>query len=61
MVGKMKDETDGFATEEFVELKRKMYSYLVNDNSEHKKAKGVYRNVAATISHNEHKGLLLNK
>ena len=57
----MKDKTDGFAIEEFVELKRKMYLYLVNDNSGHKKAKGVYRNVAATISHNEHKGLLLNK
>ena len=57
----MKDETDGFAIEEFVELKRNMYLYLVNDNSGRKKAKGVYRNVAATISHNEHKGLLLNK
>ena len=38
-----------------------MYSYLVNDNSEHKKAKGVTRNVVATISHNEYKGVLLNK
>ena len=57
----MKDETDGFAIEEFVELKWNMYLYLVNDNSGRKKAKGVYRNVAATISHNEHKGLLLNK
>ena len=57
----MKDETAGVAIGEFVRLKSKMYSYLVNDNSEHKKAKGVNRNVVATISHNEYKDLLLNK
>ena len=38
-----------------------MYSYLVDNNSEHKKAKGVTRNVVATISHNECKDVLLNK
>ena len=37
----MKDETAGTAIEEFVRLKPKMYSYLVDDNSEHKKVKGV--------------------
>ena len=47
----MKDETGGVANEEFVELKPKMYSFLV-DNSEHKKAKCVNENVVATISHN---------
>ena len=36
-----------------------MYSYLVNDNSEHKKAKSVNRNVVATVSHNEYKDVLL--
>ena len=41
VVGKMKDETAGVAMEEFVGLKPKMYSYLVDDNSEHKKAKSV--------------------
>ena len=46
---------------EFDELKPKMYSYLVDDNSEHKKAKGVNKNIAATISHNEYKDILLNK
>ena len=61
LVGKMKDETAGVAIEEFVRLKRKMYSYLVDDNSEHKKAKGVNRNVVATISHNEYQDVLLNK
>ena len=51
----MKDETGGVTVEEFVGLKSKMYSFLVDDNSEHKKAKGVNRNVVATISHNEYK------
>ena len=57
----MKHETGGFAIEEFVGLKPKMYPRLVNDNSEHKRAKGVNRNVVATISHNEYKDVLLNK
>ena len=35
--------------------------YLVDDNGEHKKAKGVNKNVVATISHNECKDVLLNK
>ena len=34
----MKDGTDGVAIEEFVELKPKIYSFLV-DNSEQKKSK----------------------
>ena len=34
--GKMKDETAGVAIEEIVGLKPKIYSYLVDDNSEHK-------------------------
>ena len=61
VVGKMKDETAGVAIEEFVGLKSKMYLYLVDDNSEHKKAKGVNKNIVATISHNEYKNVLLNK
>ena len=55
VAGKMKDETAGAAIEEFVGLKKKMYSYLLDDNSEHKKAKVVNRNVVATINHNEYK------
>ena len=38
-----------------------MYLCLVDDSRGHRKAKGVYKNVAATISHNRHKDLLLNK
>ena len=57
----MKDETAGVAIEEFVGLKPKMYSYLVDDNSELNKAKDVNKNVVATVSHNEYKDVLLNK
>ena len=37
----MKDETAGVTIEEFVGFKPKMYLYWVDDNSEHKKAKGI--------------------
>ena len=47
--------------EKFMGLKPKMYSYLVDDNSKHEKAKGVNRNVIATISHNKYKDILLNE
>ena len=33
MIGKIKHETAGVAIKEFVELKPKIYLYLVNDNS----------------------------
>ena len=61
MVGKMKDETAGVAIEKFVRLKPKMYSYLVDDNSENKKVKSANKNVVATTSHNKYKDTLLNK
>ena len=57
----MKAETAGVETEECIGLKPKMYSFLVNDTSEHKKANGVDRNVVTTISYNEYKNILLNK
>ena len=56
----MKDETDIVAIEEFVGLNPKMFSFLVDDDSEHKKAKDANKNVVATISHNEYKNVLLN-
>ena len=54
----MKEKPGGVAIEEFVELKPKVYLLLVYNN-EHKKAKGVNKNVVVTISHNEYKGVLL--
>ena len=38
-IKKMKDETGGDVIEKFVELKPKMYSFLEEDLSEHKKQK----------------------
>ena len=56
----MKDGARGVAIEEFVGLKSKMYLSF-EDNSEHKKAKCVSRNVVATTRNNEYKDKLLNK
>ena len=42
-------------------LKLKVFSFLVDDSSEHKKAMGVNKNVVSTISHSEYKEVLLNK
>ena len=39
VIGKMKDEAGGVAVKEFVTLKPKMYLFLIDDNSEHKKSK----------------------
>ena len=58
VIRKMKDETAGISTKEFVRLKPKMNSFLADDNSEHKKAKVMNRNVA-TISDNKYKNVLL--
>ena len=47
VIGKMKDETVGVGIKEFFGLKPKIHSFLVDDNSEHKKAKGMNRNALA--------------
>ena len=49
----MKDEIGGVAIKEFVGLLPKMYSFLVDDNGDHKKAKDVNKNVVAIINHND--------
>ena len=56
----MKDETNGVAIKEIFGLKPEMYSFLVDDSSEHRKAKGVNKNVVATVSHDEYKNFLLS-
>ena len=60
-VGKVKDETAGVVIKEFGGLKPKMYSYLIDHNSEHKTAKSVNKTTVPTISYNEYKDVLLNK
>ena len=61
VVGKMKDETAGVAIKELVGLKRKMYSFLQDDNNEHKKAKCMKKNVVEEITHSVNKDVLMNK
>ena len=58
-VGKMKDKTVGVPIEEFVRLTSKIYLFWADVRSEHKKAKGVNKNVFVTISHRECKDVLL--
>ena len=42
------------AIEKFFGLKLKMYSFLIVDSRDHKKANGVNKNVVATVSHDEY-------
>ena len=43
------------------ESRLKNLSGELDDNSQHKKAKGVNKTVVSTISHNEYKDVLMNK
>ena len=61
MVSKMKDETGGVAIKEFFWKKPNLYSILVDDTSDHIKAKDTNKNAVATIRHGEYKDVLLNK
>ena len=56
----MKDELAGTAIKDFVVLNLKMYSFLVDDDSKHKKAKGVNKSIIEKIGHRECKDVLLN-
>ena len=56
----MEDEKGGVAIEEFRGLKPKMYSFLLDDSSEHKKAKEVNKNVVEKVSHSEYKDVFWN-
>ena len=60
VIGKMKDEPGGVASEELVGLKPKMYSYLVDNNSERKKVKGVNGNVIAKTGYNDYRDTVSN-
>ena len=60
VIGKFKDEAAGKPILEFVGLKSKMYSYLLGEE-EHKKAKGVKKNVVKKeIRHQDYKNVLFN-
>ena len=49
VIGEMKGEMGGVAIEKFVGLKLKIYSILLSDSSEYRKAKNVNKNVVARI------------
>ena len=55
VVGKIKDKTAGVPLEEFVGLKPRIYFFLVDDSTKHKKAKEVNKNAIETIRHDEQK------
>ena len=57
----MEDETGVSPIKDFVGLKPKMISFLVDDSSEHKKPKEVNKNVFAKRSHSNSKDVLLKK
>ena len=57
----MKDETALVAIKEFVRLKQKISSLLVEDSSECKKAKGMNKDVGARMSHNDYRDIWLHK
>ena len=62
VLGKMKDECNGKPISEYVGLKPKMYSILLDDGVEIKKAKGVKKYVVKKhISHNLYKEVLRTK
>ena len=53
VVGKIKDKMDDVAIEKCVGLKPKMYSFWVNDRSDHIKRIVANKNIVKEISHNE--------
>ena len=61
VVLKMKEHIAGVASKQFVGLKPKIYSFLVDDSSEHKKEKGVKKHFVATIRHGKYKDVLLKE
>jgi len=59
--GKFKDEAAGKVILDFVGLKSKMYSYTMVSGEEHKKAKGVKKNVVKNeIKHGDYLDVLNN-
>jgi hypothetical protein len=61
VIGMFKDEASGKQIEEFVGLRATLYSYKMS-GEEHKKCKGVKKNVVKkTITHDDYKDCLFTK
>jgi hypothetical protein len=57
-----KDEAAGLQIEEFVGLRAQLYSYKMFEGDEHKKCKGVKKNVVEnTITHDDYKNTLFSR
>ena len=60
VLGMMKDEAGGKIIKEFVGLRAKLYSFVMDDGEETKKCKGVKKQVVeSSISHEDYKTCLL--
>ena len=60
VLGKMKDEAAGKIIKEFVGLRAKLYSFIMDDGGEIKKCKGIKKQVVeSSISHKDYKTCLL--
>ena len=60
-LGMFKDEAAGTQIDEFVGLRAKLYSYKMFEGDEHKKCKGIKRNVVKIkITHDDYKTCLQN-
>ena len=57
----MKDKLKGKIISEFVGLKSKMYSLVIANNEENKKARGVNKNVLKSIRHKKYVDVMFNK
>jgi hypothetical protein len=61
VLGMFKDEAAGKQIDEFVGLRAKSYSYKMFEGGEHKKCKGIKRNVVKTqITHDDYKNCLFD-
>ena len=60
VLGMMKDEAGGKIIKEFVSLRSKLYSFIMDDGEETKKCKGIKKQVVeSSISHEDYKTCLL--
>ena len=59
VIGKFKDETSYYAIKDYIGLKSKMYSYVLDNQNGDQKAKGIKKNVIKKdITHDDYKETL---
>ena len=60
-LGKMKDETNSHPIKEFVGLRPKMYSMMLDDDTEKKTAKGINKAASKKLKHEAYKSVLFTE